>query len=62
VKPFNYRGRTFTVKPAEPDVAIADLNLDDYVRNLSTALEQAFEPMGIELKLEKGADISRWLS
>jgi len=32
------------------------------VRNLSTALEQAFEPMGIELKLEKGADISRWLS
>ena len=62
VKPFNYRGRTFTVKPAEPDVAIADLNVDDYVRNLSTALEQAFEPMGIELKLEKGADISRWLS
>jgi DNA polymerase elongation subunit (family B) len=62
VKPFNYKGRTFTVKPAELVTNAAELNVSDYVRNLLTALNQTFEPMGIKLETEKETDISRWLS
>jgi len=48
VRPFKHGGRTFTVKPtaqAKP----AELNVDDYVRNLLSSLDQTFEPMGIRL-------------
>jgi len=48
VRPFKHGGRTFTVKPtaqAEP----AEVNVDDYVRNLLSSLDQTFEPMGIRL-------------
>ncbi len=61
VKPFKYKKRTFTVKPAEFVTNLREINIEDYVRNLLTALNQTFKPMGIELKTEKETEISRWL-
>jgi DNA polymerase, archaea type len=61
VKPFKYKGRNFTVKPAEFVTHISEINPNDYVRNLSTALNQTFEPMGIKLEGTKDAHISEWL-
>ena len=46
-KPFQYRGRTFTVKPTEHVRGFHEVNVDDYVRNLRTALNQTFKPMDI---------------
>ncbi|MGD0027531.1 MAG: DNA polymerase domain-containing protein [Candidatus Bathyarchaeia archaeon] len=61
VKPFSYKGRTFTVKPVEAVASLAEINVEDYVRNLFTALNQVFEPMGISLDMEKEAEIFRWI-
>jgi len=61
VKPFKYKKRTFTVKPAEFVTNLAEINVEDYIRNLLTALKQTFEPMGIELEAGKETEISRWL-
>ena len=47
VKPFQYGGRTFTVKPMEHVRGFHEVNVDDYVRNLRTALNQTFKPMDI---------------
>lgn len=58
VKPFNYKGRTFTVKPISHVKKLAEINVEDYVRNLRTALEQTFESMDIEL--EKDAKLTDW--
>ena len=52
VKPFNYGGRTFTVKPAELVKDIHEINTEDYVRNLRTALNQTFRPMNISFDEE----------
>ncbi|NWG10652.1 hypothetical protein HXY33_02710 [Candidatus Bathyarchaeota archaeon] len=62
VKPFKYKEKTFTVKPAEFVTNLGEINVEDYVRNLITALDQTFKPMGIELKTEKETQISRWLT
>jgi DNA polymerase elongation subunit (family B) len=62
VRPFKYGERTFTVKPAEFVKNLVEVNADDYIRNLLTALNQTFEPMGIKLETEKKTEISRWLS
>jgi len=60
VKPFYFRGKIFTVKPAKYVDTMAEINLDDYIRNMTTALTQTFTPMGIKLeKPEKR--ISDWL-
>jgi DNA polymerase elongation subunit (family B) len=61
VKPFSYKGRTFTVKPVEAVASLAEINVEDYVRNLFTALNQVFDPMGISLDMEKEAEIFRWI-
>jgi DNA polymerase elongation subunit (family B) len=61
VKPFNYKGRTFTVKPAETVKNLAEVNVEDYVRNLLTALNQTLEPMGIKLEKKIETEISKWL-
>ncbi|UCB59606.1 MAG: hypothetical protein JSW72_05565 [Candidatus Bathyarchaeota archaeon] len=58
VKPFNYKGKTFTVKPAGYVKNLVEINVEDYVRNLTTALEQTFEPMNI--KLGKDAKLTDW--
>jgi DNA polymerase elongation subunit (family B) len=59
VKPFVYKGRIFSVKPAEAVTSLTEINLEDYARNLRTALEQVFEPMGIKLE-QKKPDVRRW--
>jgi len=62
VKPFKYKEKTFTVKPAEFVKSLYEINVEDYVRNLLTALNQTFEPMGIRLETEKKTEISKWLT
>ncbi|MCW4021023.1 MAG: DNA mismatch repair protein MutH, partial [Candidatus Bathyarchaeota archaeon] len=52
VKPFNFGGRTFTVKPVEIVRDVREINVDDYVRNLRTALSQTFKPMNVSFKEE----------
>jgi len=60
VQPFYFRGKIFTVKPAKHVESINEINVNDYVRNMRTALGQALAPMGITLeKPEKR--ISDWL-
>ena len=49
VKPFNYQGRKFTVKPTDQIKRLTEINVLDYIRNLRTALNQTFEPMGISI-------------
>jgi hypothetical protein len=63
VRPFKYRGKTFTVKPAKFVKSLHEINVDDYVRNLLTALNQTFQPMGIKLEMEREKEIklSKWL-
>ncbi len=60
VKPFNYRGKTFTVKPAKHVRSLKEINTEDYIRNMTTALKQTFEPMNIRLESEPAAKISDW--
>lgn len=47
VKAFRYRGRNFTVKPTEHVRGFNEINVEDYVRNLRTALNQTFKSMNI---------------
>ena len=61
VKPFRYKEKTFTVKPAKSVTNPAEVNTEDYVRNILTALNQTFEPMGIKLETERKTEISQWL-
>lgn len=61
VKPFTYRGRQFTVRPAEQVKSVSDVNAEDYIRNLTTALNQTFKPMGIRFEEIVEAKITRWL-
>jgi DNA polymerase elongation subunit (family B) len=60
VKPFTYKGKSFTVKPAEQVNSIREINVEDYIRNMTTALSQTFASM--DIKLEKPEKrISDWL-
>ena len=52
VRPFKHGARYFTVKPFSQATA-NELNVDDYIRNLTSSLQQTFEPMGITLKTEQ---------
>jgi len=63
VKPFTYRGKEFTVKPTDRVRSVSEINVEDYVRNLTTALNQTFQPMGIRFKTEakREAKITEWL-
>jgi len=62
VKPFAYRGRQFTVKPADRVQSAAEINVGDYIRNLTTALNQTFKPMGISFGIEAETKIIDWLN
>jgi len=62
VKPFTYRGREFTVKPADQVNSPLEINVEDYVRNLTTALNQTFQPMGITFKTQTEPRITDWLA
>ena len=61
VKPFKYKGKTFTVKPAEAVKSLNEINPEDYTRNLLTALNQVFEPMSIKLEMKQETEIYRWI-
>jgi DNA polymerase elongation subunit (family B) len=61
VKPFKYKGKSFTVKPVEAVTSLTEINSGDYARNLLTAMNQVFEPMGINLEMEKEVGIYRWV-
>ncbi len=52
VKPFSYRGKTFSVKPVELVRDFREVNVDDYVRNLRAALNQTFKPMNLSFDEE----------
>ena len=55
VKPFNYQGSKFTVKPTDQIKRLSEINVLDYIRNLRTALNQTFEPMDLVIDdFEKG--------
>jgi DNA polymerase I len=50
VKPFSFKGKIFTVRPAKYVENISEISVNDYIRNMTTALEQTFAPMGIRLE------------
>jgi len=60
VKPFNYRSKTFTVKPAKSVRSVQEINVEDYIRNMTTALEQTFASMNIKLEQRLETKISDW--
>jgi len=60
VKPFIYKGKRFTVKPAEHVKSLSEINVEDYVRNLRTALGQTFGPMNIRFEAKKDMELSDW--
>lgn len=60
VKPFNYKGKRFTVKPTEHVKSLLEVNVEDYVRNLRTALGQTFDPMNIRFEMKRDKMISDW--
>jgi len=62
VKPFTYRGKRFTVKPTKHVKSLSEINVEDYVRNLRTALGQTFGPMDIRFEAKKDMELSEWFS
>jgi len=62
VKPFMYKGKKFTVKPSDFVKSPAEINVEDYIRNLRTALGQTFESMNISFEVKKDMKLSEWFS
>ncbi len=60
VRPFDFKGRRFTVKPVEHVRSVSEVNIGDYIRNLTTALNQTFEPMNIKFEAKSEKKISDW--
>lgn len=61
VEHFNHRGRIFTAKPFRNVRSFGEVNMENYVRNLITALLQTLEPM--VTRLDSRADrLTNWLS
>ncbi|NIQ07722.1 MAG: hypothetical protein GWO20_19010, partial [Candidatus Korarchaeota archaeon] len=60
VKPFMYKDKRFTVKPAEHVESLSEINVEDYIRNLKTALNQTFGPMSIKFETKKDMELSDW--
>ena len=61
VKPFSYFGKTFTVKPTGLVRDVHETNIDDYVRNLRTALNQTFKPMNISFEDESRTTLADFI-
>jgi hypothetical protein len=60
VKPFYYKGKKFTIKPVEFVKSVKEINVEDHIRNMKTALEQTYSPMDIELEQTREVKISDW--
>lgn len=58
VKPFSHKGKMFTVKPLNQVRSPSEINVKDYIRNLTTALEQTFKPMNINLRSD--TTLTKW--
>lgn len=58
VRPFNYKGRNYTVKPKEHLIGLKELDFESYTHNLRTSLNQAFKPMGILLRKEDDGKVA----
>ena len=52
VKPFMYRGKRYTVKHLI-FANMHEVNIEDYIRNLRSSLDQIFKPMNISLNKQK---------
>jgi len=61
VKPFTYRGRQFTVKPVDQVKSVSEINAEDYIRNLTTALNQTFKSMNVTFEAKVESQITEWL-
>jgi len=61
VTPFTYKGKRFTVKPTANVKSVLEVNVEDYIRNLRTALNQTFGPMNIEFEAKADMNLSKWL-
>jgi DNA polymerase elongation subunit (family B) len=59
VRSFKVQGRQFTVKPTL-QTSSRDVNVEDYIRNLISSLNQTFEPMSIKFNAA-GATLSDFL-
>jgi hypothetical protein len=53
VRPFRFSGRQFTVKPTS-QTSLGEVNVSDYIRNLTSSLSQTFEAMGIKIDTTEG--------
>jgi DNA polymerase elongation subunit (family B) len=58
VYPFPYRNRTFTVKPTQHVNSITEVNVEEYIRNLQTALNQIFKPMTLQFTRVRTSNVS----
>ena len=58
VHPFPYRNHTFTVKPIEHVNNITEVNVEDYIRNLQSALNQIFKPMRLQFTPKRASNVS----
>jgi DNA polymerase I len=56
VKPFDYQGQKFTVKPVELISGVEEINVEDYIRNLTTALNQSFRFLDIDFEAYLGIE------
>jgi len=61
VKPFTYHNKQFSVKPVDRVTSVLEINAEDYIRNLTTALNQTFKPMGINFEAKAETKITEWL-
>ena len=60
VKPFMYGGKRYTVKPLILAKA-HEINTEDYIRNLRSALNQIFKPMNISLNGEQRVTLADFI-
>jgi len=61
VKPFKYLGKTFTVKPTFLVKGIHEVNIDEYIKGMISALNQTFKPMGLSFYQPIHKDLSEFI-
>ena len=60
VKPFMYRGKRYTVKPLI-FAKMHEVNIEDYIRNLRSSLDQIFKPMNISLNKKQKVTLADFI-
>ena len=56
IKPLMYRGKRYTVKPLI-FTKMQEVNIEDYIRNLRSSLDQIFKPMNMFINKVTLADL-----